>query len=95
MQGVTGIKKNNSDEGAKRGCSIFINLLEVKYYSDNVPFYVILGHELIHALHYANGEEKRGWEEDYRTIGIGEYGNEFFSENAIRREHGFVIRKEY
>jgi hypothetical protein len=41
--------------------------------------------------------EKKGTtkEEEERTVGIGDFGDEPISENKIRSEHGVVIRKVY
>jgi hypothetical protein len=60
------------------------------------PPFIALAHELIHALHGLKGEKKGTTkEEEERTVGIGDFGDEPISENKIRSEHGVVIRKVY
>ncbi|WP_201279930.1 M91 family zinc metallopeptidase [Pseudomonas fragariae (ex Marin et al. 2024)] len=70
--------------------------------------YVFLGHELIHASRTLQGtqyrvsrgrpdvdEDSGAAEEELRTVGIGQYEDEYPSENAIRREHGLAPRTSY
>jgi uncharacterized Zn-binding protein involved in type VI secretion len=72
------------------------------------PSQVILGHELIHALHNAMGVHKPGKEvygsglgpvtepdiplEEEWTIGVGQFSNNYPSENSLRRELGLPQR---
>ncbi|GBC93872.1 hypothetical protein HRbin15_02374 [bacterium HR15] len=72
------------------------------------PPVVGLAHELIHAMHNANGENLRRFidmsdpdmpqgsnHEEARTIGRGAYENEFPSENSLRDELGFERRTSH
>jgi hypothetical protein len=61
---------------------------------DSPPF-VGLGHELIHALHSLQGENKGGSEEEKRTVGIGQYASEVISENALRKDANLPLRMQY
>jgi hypothetical protein len=68
---------------------------------------IALGHELIHALHNAQGENLRLFRdpsdkqaggsnhEEARTIGRGAYENEALTDNNLRRERGFPRRTSH
>ena len=74
-------------------------------YGNGGPFvqpFVTLAHELIHALHYLRGVAgERGdlltglGDEEYRTMGLGPYAGERYTENAIRLEWGLHPRTFY
>jgi hypothetical protein len=55
------------------------------------PSYIVLGHELIHALHLMTGHRNPD-DEEVCTIGLGVYSRDQFTENALRREHGLTLR---
>ena len=72
------------------------------------PHFVVLGHELIHCMHYLSGDtnsyrEDDPWgvgdsytkHEEARTVGLGIYVNARISENAIRKEAKLAIRTYY
>lgn len=66
------------------------------------PAFVVLAHELVHALHTLSGDwikhddpRKQALIEEARTVGAGKYANTRISENAIRREHGLPLRTFY
>jgi len=58
------------------------------------PF-VVLAHELIHALHALSGNKKDGNDEELWTTGIGVYSDEKLSENAIRKDANLPLRTVY
>jgi len=74
-----------------------------------MPPYIALGHELVHSFHSLNGDYVKDYDwnngtttsssgaliEEARTVGLGRYKNTRFSENALRKEHGFVLRTYY
>lgn len=55
------------------------------------PSYITLGHELIHALHLIRGN-RHPTDEEIKTIGLGVYRREYFTENALRHEAGLPQR---
>lgn len=66
-----------------------------------VPNYIILGHELIHAYRFMNGERKASeidckWEkcnmEELLTTGLSYVYRARYSENPIRSENGLCRR---
>lgn len=71
------------------------------------PPFVMLAHELIHALHSLSGDNRgfyttsdtsndAAWKhEEARTVGISIYSDNPISENAIRREHRLPRRTTY
>ncbi len=68
---------------------IQIDATEVK--AMEIPLYIVLGHELIHALHFADGTRNPKTEQS-RTIGWDNFSNDSITENAIRKEHGLELR---
>jgi hypothetical protein len=75
----------------------------------NTPSYVALAHELVHAWHWMSGNfDSSNMKKDFitglyactlkeeaYTVGAGTYKNTRISENAIRKEHGLVLRQYY
>jgi len=72
------------------------------------PLHIVLGHELIHCMHYLSGDTSRyrttnPWapgdsylkHEEARTVGLGIYANTRISENALRREAKLPVRTYY
>lgn len=60
------------------------------------PPEVGLGHELIHALHYARKtRESRYLREEWKTIGLGQFAQDSLTENALRKEYNLEPRPEY
>jgi type VI secretion system secreted protein VgrG len=65
------------------------------------PPEVGLAHEMIHAVHDIHDElvnfvKKYGvMEEERRTVGLGIYSKEYFTENVIRKEYGLSRRPRY
>jgi hypothetical protein len=68
--------------------------------------YIVLAHELIHALHSLSGDLRKDYDdgsgadsglfhEEARTVGLGIYKNTRISENAFRRRDGFPERTYY
>jgi len=69
--------------------------------------FIGLAHELVHAYYMMKGQgfgtepatsalnDPEHLREERRAVGYGEYENTSLSENAIRREHGLNIRKQY
>jgi len=73
---------------------------------DESVSFVSLGHELIHSYRMMKGTftggldnrydfNSRAYEEEARAVGIGVYGQEPITENAIRAEHGLPLRAQY
>ena len=71
-----------------------------------IPAFIPLAHELIHALHALNGNliprnqktlvgKDQIVAEEARTTGLGNYAAEKITENAIRAEWKFPLRKTY
>jgi hypothetical protein len=74
-----------------------------------MPPYIALGHELVHSFHSLNGDYVKDYSwsngtatsssgaiiEEARTVGLGRYANTRFSENALRKEHGYALRTFY
>lgn len=67
----------------------------------DMPAYVALAHELIHAFHTLSGNRKperpngKAPLEEAWTVGAGKYANTRISENAIRAEHNLERRLYY
>lgn len=74
----------------------------------NVPSFIALAHELVHALHYMRRQVISGGRdrttpafkraddlEEARTVGLGPFAGERLCENAIRHEHGIARRETY
>jgi hypothetical protein len=67
------------------------------------PYYIALGHELIHCLHFMSGDTYRHGDDDElsslheeaRTVGLGIYSNSRISENALRNEWKLPPRTYY
>ncbi|MSP01690.1 MAG: hypothetical protein EXR07_11675 [Acetobacteraceae bacterium] len=72
------------------------------------PHFVVLGHELIHCMHFLSGDTSSyragdPWgagdsymkHEEARTVGLGIYTHTRISENAIRKEAKLKIRTFY
>jgi len=84
--------------------SIKINDKKETYRShDPEDAFLTLGHELIHAFYILNGQrlskpldpEGTRIHEEERAMGVGQFSNAKYSENALRKEHGRPLRKEY
>ena len=58
------------------------------------PF-IVLAHELIHALHFLQGIQIDGQDEERWTTGIGIYERNPMSENAFRSQFGLPLRVNY
>ncbi len=81
----------NWSEGKEVDSFIEIDATDINTYPHYTPLYVVLGHELIHALHMADGSRNPETEES-RTIGRDGFSNDIITENAIRTEHGLSLR---
>jgi hypothetical protein len=57
--------------------------------------YIVLAHELIHAMHMLYGIQIDGQDEERWTTGIGIFENNRLSENAFRRQFGLTLRTQY
>jgi hypothetical protein len=68
--------------------------------------YLVLAHELIHALKIQKGTSHVGWgdrhnplmpagREELRVVGLAWYGGKAITENKIRAEHGEPLRTQY
>jgi len=69
--------------------------------------FVCLAHELIHSLRFLKGNSLAGkggdiqnpssyaMQEENRVVGLGQYAHRTFTENAVRAEHGLLLRKTY
>jgi hypothetical protein len=64
---------------------------------NDVPGYIVLGHELIHAWRMMAGRRivRQGWEEEAMTSGISIFMNYKFTENRLRKEAGLPLRPSY
>lgn len=69
---------------------------------DGIPAFIILGHELIHAMHSLTGMVTRtkNWShdkaiEEARTIGLGPWEGEPLTENGLRDEWGLLQRTTF
>ena len=62
------------------------------------PF-IGLAHELIHALHYTTGTRLRGGDEpgneEFQTVGLGQYEGSAITERKIRAAFGIADRTQY
>ncbi len=58
------------------------------------PSFIVLAHELIHALHRVTGT-RHSQDEAARSTGIGPYADEELTESAIRTEFGLPRRNTY
>ncbi len=65
---------------------------------------IILGHELIHAFHDLCGEipsvTPKGFKsivqyEEMRTVGLGQFSNDYYTENQMRNDYGEFRRPRY
>ena len=56
-----------------------------------IPLYLVTVHELIHALHFADGTRNPFTEEE-RARGWGAFADELITEEAIRKEHDYIPR---
>ena len=63
----------------------------------DVPAYIVMGHELIHAWRMMQGRRlvRQGWEEEAMTTGIMEFANFPVTENKLRAEAGLPLRTSY
>jgi hypothetical protein len=66
---------------------------------NDIPAFIILGHELIHAYHslcgssdYGEGYHGNKAIEEARTIGLGPWANDPLTENGLRKEWGLRPR---
>jgi hypothetical protein len=58
--------------------------------------HITMGHELIHCLHFLHGIGKHNIkQEEYQTVGIKGYEDSPITENKLRQEHKFGLRKKY
>lgn len=57
------------------------------------PPALLLYHELLHALHEAQGTREAGEAEERRAVGLGEHAGYALSENALRAELGLAPRR--
>lgn len=69
---------------------------------NGIPAFIILGHELIHALHTLGGSTNYGEErlstnaiEETRTIGLGPWKDDVLTENGLRSEWGLRLRETF
>jgi uncharacterized Zn-binding protein involved in type VI secretion len=104
------------DHNSKAGSVIsFDGRLRKEVLADNgaacvpleVPPNIALGHELIHALHNAEGTQARGKdplpplsepsidEEEAQAIGVGSHVDDVITENALHREAGLPVRSDH
>jgi hypothetical protein len=56
------------------------------------PPFLVLYHELVHALHEASGQALPRLPEERRTVGLSPYEDYELSENAMRKELGLPPR---
>lgn len=70
--------------------------LQTKEYM-KVPPEIAIAHELIHAWHHATGNYLGSdmAMEEMQTVGLGIFAEDKYTENAIRREYGIVLRPRY
>lgn len=75
-------------------------------YADGSPSWIVLAHELIHALHRFQGtrkpKDRTMWHdnkevqlEELETVGLGPFMNDALTENALRKEAGLAARFQY
>jgi hypothetical protein len=69
---------------------------------NGIPTFIILGHELVHALHSLQGSTKYTGKssddkaiEECRTIGLGPWKNDALTENGLRSEWGLEARTTF
>lgn len=66
-----------------------------------MPGFLALAHELVHALHRVTNTKKEGYcaggalEEEAYTVGAGKYAGGKYTENAVRAEHNLGLRGFY
>lgn len=93
-QGISteGVNPVDTDNGRGTVCVIrFSNAFTAIIGGVYTPSYITLGHELIHALHMIRGD-RHSTDEEVKTIGLGVYRREYFTENALRHEAGLPQR---
>ena len=56
--------------------------------------FIVLAHELIHALHHVTGTTREEDEEE-ATTGLGQYAQAMLTENAFRQAFGLPQRQQY
>ena len=68
-----------------------------KKHWDDVPPYIILGHELIHSYHMMSGRRivNMGGEEEAMTVGLGPFVGWKLTENQLRANAGLPARTSY
>ena len=90
-------------ENSYNACSntLTYNPRKEHIYDNSQPWHerppeVGLAHELIHGWHDISGTlgRTRAAEED-RTVGIGAYSGDRFTENKVRSDHGISLRPQY
>ncbi|MQA18199.1 M91 family zinc metallopeptidase [Rugamonas rivuli] len=73
-------------------------------YAFDTPSWLVLAHELIHALHYLTGsavdgetdfDGERVKNEEMSTVGLGAWKGNVFTENRLRKEAGLRDRPRY
>jgi hypothetical protein len=88
---------NPHGSGGGSTCSLYYTNTELL--SDSGEWFiphVTMGHELIHCYHALYGASK--WDdkdEEWFTVGIKGFENETFTENKLRADAGFPLRKKY
>jgi hypothetical protein len=61
----------------------------------NIPPFIVLAHELIHALHCLKGiAERNGTKEENWTRGVGSYADSALTENTLRVAFGLARRTD-
>ena len=94
-----GAPKYAPPEGTGGGSTCYLMYSNTEILSDSglwaIP-HITMGHELIHCLHALYGKSKfDDRQEEYYTVGIKGYDNEAYTENKLRAEAGFPLRKKY
>ena len=88
VEGNTNTEPDHWEYGIETDSYIQIDATEVK--TAATPLYIVIGHELIHALHFADGS-RNPLNEEARTRGDASFENDL-TENDIRKEHGLKRR---
>lgn len=88
------------------GVSVTYDPIYAKYDNEHYenPTWIILAHELIHALHYLTGTKQEGesdhkgesvLNEELQTVGLGAFAEVAITENSLRREAKLKPRLQY
>lgn len=88
------------------GVSVTYDPIDARYENSDYenPTWIVLAHELIHALHYLTGTKQEGESlhggksvknEELQTVGLGKFAGAAITENRLRDEAKLTLRAQY